>query len=207
MPLTAKAISDDLTNPNSISSRWGIQANEYLIGGKQVDLQDLMVMITKNRAVAVEGEVEPLASIIRKRNEKLDRFGVALAGLTNFQTAFTKDDEGDDDGHGWFHADVADVLIKDFGYSCPIADNTGDRDSRPPFYQHVENHSEYSAKKRFVEEAIQRLKSAIDGLNNEAQLDMSRMQQLVDSRDQAYSAATNLMTAISDTRANSIRNM
>ena len=42
---------------------------------------------------------------------------------------------------------------------------------------------------------------------NEAQTDMTRPQSLVDRRDESYSTATNLMTSISDTRSNVIRNM
>jgi len=58
-----------------------------------------------------------------------------------------------------------------------------------------------------VEEWIQRVKSKIDALNNESQTDMSRLQSLVDRRDESYSTATNLMTAVSDTRSNLIRNL
>ena len=47
----------------------------------------------------------------------------------------------------------------------------------------------------------------IDGLNNAAQTDMTRLQSLVDRRDESYSTATNLMSAISDTRSNLIRNL
>ena len=36
---------------------------------------------------------------------------------------------------------------------------------------------------------------------------MSRLQSLVDRRDESYSTATNLMTNISDTRSNLIRNL
>ena len=51
------------------------------------------------------------------------------------------------------------------------------------------------------------VKTKIDGLNNESQTDMSRLQSLVDRRDESYSTATNLMTSISDTRSNLIRNL
>ena len=44
-------------------------------------------------------------------------------------------------------------------------------------------------------------------LNNASQTDMSRLQSLVDRRDESYSTATNLMTSISDTRSNLIRNL
>ncbi len=65
----------------------------------------------------------------------------------------------------------------------------------------------YIINKQTCEAALSRVKSEIDGLNNEAQADMTRLQSLVDRRDESYSTATNLMTSISDTRANVIRNM
>jgi uncharacterized coiled-coil DUF342 family protein len=58
-----------------------------------------------------------------------------------------------------------------------------------------------------VEEWLQKVKSKIDALNNEGQKDMTRLQSLVDRRDEAYSAASDLMSKVSDTRANLIRNM
>ena len=54
---------------------------------------------------------------------------------------------------------------------------------------------------------VSMLKSMIDGRNNESQLDMNRLQSLVDRRDESFSTATNLMSAISDTRSNLIRNL
>ena len=61
--------------------------------------------------------------------------------------------------------------------------------------------------KKWLEYFVQRVKSKIDGLNNDSQTDMSRLQSLVDRRDESYSTATNLMTDISDTRSNLIRNL
>ena len=61
--------------------------------------------------------------------------------------------------------------------------------------------------KSSVEGMIQSLKSMIDSRNNKAQTDMTRLQSLVDRRDESYSTASNLMTAVSDTRSNLIRNL
>ena len=36
------------------------------------DFQDLMVYVSKYRAVSIEGEVEPLAERIRRRNARLE---------------------------------------------------------------------------------------------------------------------------------------
>jgi hypothetical protein len=51
------------------------------------------------------------------------------------------------------------------------------------------------------------VKSKVDGLNNESQTDMTRLQSLVDRRDESFSTATNLMSTVSDTRSNLIRNL
>jgi hypothetical protein len=61
--------------------------------------------------------------------------------------------------------------------------------------------------KKTLEGMLSLVKSEIDGLNNESQTDMTRLQSLVDRRDESYSTATDLMTSISDTRSNVIRNM
>ena len=58
-----------------------------------------------------------------------------------------------------------------------------------------------------VEEWLQRVKSKIDSLNNQSEKDMSRLQSLVDRRDEAFTTASNLMSEISDTRGNTIGNM
>ena len=54
---------------------------------------------------------------------------------------------------------------------------------------------------------MQALKGEMDKENNLAQTDMTRLQSLVDSRDDSYSTATNIMSAISDTRSNLIGNL
>ena len=51
------------------------------------------------------------------------------------------------------------------------------------------------------------MKNKIDALNNEGQKDMTRLQSLVDRRDEAFSTASTLMNAVSDTRSNLIRNL
>ena len=61
--------------------------------------------------------------------------------------------------------------------------------------------------KASVEGMISMLKNMIDSRNNESQTDMTRLQSLVDRRDESYSTATNLMTSVSDTRSNLIRNL
>ena len=58
-----------------------------------------------------------------------------------------------------------------------------------------------------VEYWLQMVKSKIDSLNNAAEKDMTRLESLVDRRDEAYSTASDLMSEVSDTRSNLIGNL
>ena len=178
-------------DPVQLSQSWGASFSDYAVGGKQVDFQDLMVAVAQNRAVAVEGEVAPLSTRIKSRNQYLEELGQALSEATNKQASFASDDKGDKTMSGWFSA-AATATMEKAGCSSFFKTWSG---------------NQADATKAGVEGIIQKLKSVIDGQNNQAQTDMTRLQSLVDRRDESYSTATNLMTAISDTRGNLIRNL
>jgi len=173
-------------SPVSLSTDWGVKFCDYKIDGKTVDFQDLMVAIAEKRAVTVEGEVTPLTMRVKIRNKSLEDLGSALADLTRIQANFDSDAKG---------SDRSGLSINDSTYKTLQREIGG------------LNFDNYKMLKREVEEWIQRVKSKIDGLNNAAQTDMTRLQSLVDRRDESYSTATNLMSAISDTRSNLIRNL
>ena len=174
-------------DPVQLSQSWGASFSDYKVRGEQVDFQDLMVAIAQNRAVTVEGEVAPLSS----RNKYLEDLGQALSEATNKQAGFASDDKGDKVMPGRFSVSATTTMRK-----------AGCSD----FFKSVSG-NQADATKAGVEGIIQKLKSVIDGQNNQAQTDMTRLQSLVDRRDESYSTATNLMTAISDTRSNLIRNL
>ena len=178
-------MANTITSNNvSLSQTWGADFFDYTIDNKAVDFQDLMVAVSEKRAVSVEGEVTPLSTRIRTRNSDLDELGAALADLTKQQAAFKSDAAGDSQSGTWVSVETYNTIHK--------------------FFDRWMTRNEY---KCWNEYYIQLVKSKIDGLNNEAQTDMSRLQSLVDRRDESYSTATNLMSAVSDTRANLIRNL
>lgn len=200
---------------DNIEARWGVQAGDYnvTINSKTntMDFQDLLVRFSKNRAVAVEGEVEPLTVRINQRNKRLDELGEVLSELTKIQTEFESDDKGDRDMHSWM-SNKTGAVLESLGYTpsyyAKESDRPKDNEERADFYKVGWNgDNSYSANKKTIEGMLSRVKSEIDGLNNEAQTDMTRLQSLVDRRDESYSTATNLMTSVSDTRSNVIRNM
>jgi predicted nucleic acid-binding Zn-ribbon protein len=200
----------------NIENRWGVKAGDYnvTLNSKTdtMDFQDLLVKFSKNRAVAVEGEVEPLTVRINQRNKRLDELGEVLSELTQKQAEFESDDKGDRDMHSWM-SNKTGAVLESLGYSpkyyAKESDLPGNED-RADFYKagwKTEAEDSYSANKKTLEGMLSRVKSEIDSLNNEAQTDMTRLQSLVDRRDESYSTATNLMTSVSDTRSNVIRNM
>lgn len=177
--------------PVKLSQDWGVSFSDYKVDGRQVDFQDLMISISEKRAVTVEGEVTPLTTRIKERNTYLDQLGSALAEATNKQAGFKSDDKGSEVMSGWFSEAATATMIK-----CGAST-----------YFNSRNGNQADATKAGVEGIIQKLKSTIDGLNNKAQADMTRLQSLVDRRDESYSTASNLMTSVSDTRSNLIRNL
>ena len=199
----------------NIESRWGVKAGDYnvTLNSKtdMMDFQDLLVKFSKNRAVAVEGEVEPLTVRINQRNKRLDELGEVLSELTKIQTEFESDDTGDRDMHSWM-SNTTGAVLESLGYTpkyyASEDDRPKDNEDRADFYKAGwAGENSYSANKKTIEGMLSRVKSEIDGLNNESQTDMTRLQSLIDRRDESYSTATNLMTSVSDTRSNVIRNM
>ena len=205
----------DMVEIGNIESRWGVKAGDYSVTLNSktdvMDFQDLLVKFSKNRAVAVEGEVEPLTERIQQRNKRLEQLGEVLSELTKIQTEFESDDTGDRDMHSWM-SNKTGAVLESLGYSpsyyAKESDRPKDNEERADFYKVGWNgDNQYSANKKTIEGMLSRVKSEIDALNNEAQTDMTRLQSLIDRRDESYSTATNLMTSVSDTRSNVIRNL
>ena len=166
-----------------LSSSWGATFGDYFYGTAKTDFQDLMVGIAANRATSVEGEVMPLTTRIKNRNAYLEELGEALADLTRLQTAFKSDDPGDKQRE----------TMKDSTYQT--------------IYKLQGTYPTKKEYKQWVEYYLKLVKNKIDALNNEGQKDMTRLQSLVDRRDEAFSTASTLMSSISDTRGNLIRNL
>ena len=177
-----------LTNgEDQFKARWGTTVYDYKLNDVATDFQDLMVAVAEHRATAVEGEVEPLATRMRKRNQDLSDLGELLADLSAQQATYSSDASG---GTQSGHA---------------LSDKSRDTSARLLNWGIAYEHR--FLWKSYTEMFIQKTKSKIDTLNNEAQADMTRMQSLVDRRDESFTTATTLMTNVSDTRSNAIRNL
>ena len=186
------------TDAVKLSMDWGVTANDYKytdynrVTGKfetvNVDFQDLMVRVGARKAVVVEGEITPMATRMRSRNAYLANLSTILAELTRVQAGFSGDDDGTKQATVNLNSDLMSLLRAIPGASDMIS-------------------ASGVTTKAKLEGLVQLVKGAMDKENNDAQTDMTRLQSLVDSRDDSYSTATSMMSAISDTRSNLIGNL
>lgn len=179
---------------------WGAKIVEYNYDKHVVDFQDLMVKITEKRAAAVEGEITPLSKRMENRNKRLSELGNALADISGMQAAF----KSDDDGGKW----SLDYLKQPSEETRKVlssleANLWGQGTSGAGAGEGTYG---YYVTKSNCEKAAQLLKTRIDLLNNASSEDMTRLQGIVDRRDQSYSTATTLMQAIGDTRSALVKN-
>ena len=177
-------------------TNWGVKVYDYTYSNMTVDFQDLLIAITQDRAAAIEQEVLPLQRIIKRRNDRLEKYGAVLQKLTELQAEYTGEEQS---GKSVNISDVVDDaftahdffgIMTDIGYPCEDGNN--------PY--------KLALTKAQVEGAVARCKNQIDEMNNDSQRDMTRLQSLVDRRDESFSVATQLMTNVSDTRSSVIKN-
>lgn len=179
-------------------SQWGVRVNDYKLDGTMLDLQDLLVGVSQQRAYAIESEVWPLEEIISKRNTKLVNYGKVLQVLTELQSQFTEEDDPGVTRKVYIGSVLSDDFsATDFWAIMAELGRSGGSGTE----------LELSATKSQTDGYVSRCKSNIDTMNNDAQKDMTRLQSVVDRRDESYSTATSLMSSVSDTRSSLIKNL
>lgn len=186
----------------SLSMNWGLSALDYAykdynratatFNTLKVDFQDLMICVGARRAAVVEGEIRPMSTRMRARNNYLSDLSGILAILTTVQSGF----DGDDGGG-------KEVTVDNITADQVAMLNAINGANGMVYYKD----GKYKTTKAKCEGAVQALKGEMDKENNASQTDMTRLQSLVDSRDDSYSTTTNIMSAISDTRSNLIGNL
>ena len=184
-----------------LSMNWGLSALDYVytdydratarFNTMNVDFQTLMICVGARRAAVVENEIRPMSTRMRTRNNYLSDLSGILAALTTVQSSFSGEDSGSKE---------AEVTLTDTQYAIFDAINGASG-------MVYKKSGKYYTTKAKCEGAVQSVKGEMDKENNASQTDMTRLQSLVDSRDDSYSTTTNLMSAISDTRSNLIGNL
>lgn len=188
--MAGEIIKTTAVGGTGFEERWNISVVEYQmpVDGKntKVDFQDLMVNVAENQALAIEHEVQPQAIRVKKRTERLKVCGDAMAELSVFKFD-TKDDSNPQSKNSSKISDATAKILRE------LTGNPWSASSSTKLY------------KSDVDSGNQFLKSESDKLNNQQQLSMSRLESLVQSRDQNFNMASTLMTHVSETRGNTIK--
>ena len=190
--MAGEIIKTTAVGGTGFEERWNISVVEYQmpVDGKntKVDFQDLMVNVAENQALAIEQEVQPQAIRVKKRTERLKVCGDAMAELSVFKFD-TKDDSNPQSKNSSKISEATAKILRE------LTGNPWSASSSTKLY------------KSDVDSGNQFLKSESDKLNNQQQLSMSRLESLVQSRDQNFNTASTLMTHVGETRGNTIKSM
>ena len=165
----------------------GIVSNDYsLAGSAAIDYQTLTVQIAQTRAHALEKEITPLATKMEARNDELALLGETLSIFTEASQRFPSDAEGSDKTTFTLDAEIYAYLVDQDLISTGITYNA--------------TTGKMTATKSALAGANEAVKTRMDGLNNDAQRDMTRLESLVARRDEAFEAASKFLNNISGSR-------
>lgn len=167
----------------------------YMVDG--VKWQDYLTAITKSafkRAVMMDGQCDVVAAAVRKRADKTEALGQALAYISEH---------------------VANLTDKKWDNTDNIEGNNGGADlkkARSILEKYgVDNYSYITTDGKLSKANAAKLQStvklALDKEDNALQTDSASLQNVLSKRDKAYSAAASMMKKINGTVANTIRNM
>jgi hypothetical protein len=185
-----------------VRSYYTVGGVDSSLDGMPLTIEDLVTLLSVKRANVLEKEITPMAKIIDARNERIDALGVLLASVAQTQSKLESQEEGDDNSYA----------CKGLCYYLKLY-FTDSELSEANLLSWCNNHNSETdncnSKKSdgYIASANQLIKAKIASLNNDAQSDLSRMDNLVSKRDEAYTLSTDLLGKFSDGRSNIINNM
>ena len=156
----------------------------FTMGGVQYDMETLLVTLQMQRAENIDRQLTDQADQIRRRNEQLGLANAALASARKQRP--TKDD--------------APASTEDPAYTHYVNNYLGTegRDNTGNDYLH--NQAEW-------DKNIEILKAHIDTLNSSSQMDMIRLQSLMNKRNQAFEMMTNSISKLNKPKDSVIGNL
>ena len=172
---------EKVNTQNARLATLGLSAFDYNLSEneneKQIDLQDLLTTVAVKRARTVEDEMSPLSDMMRNRNQRLDKYGNLLAKLNKIDTSFDTEAQGSTPSSVSLTEEEKRIL-NEIGYDADVNPTKAD-----------------------TQMYLQATKSAIDGLNNRSQNDVTRLQSLVEKRDQTYTKAAEVQKDVTESHS------
>ena len=185
-----------------VRSYYKVDGVDSGVNGMPLTIEDLVTLLAVKRANVLEKEITPMAKIIEARNERIEDLGTLLASVAATQSKLEAQEEGDDNSYP----------CKGLGYYLKLYftdSELGEANLLGWVNAHTSISDNCDSKKSdgVIASANQLIKAKIDSLNNDAQSDLSRMDNLVSKRDEAYTLSTDLLSKFSDGRSSIINNM
>ena len=186
----------------AVRSYYKVGGVDSAVNGMPLTIEDLVTLLAVKRANILEKEITPMAKIIEARNERIEDLGTLLASIAATQSKLEAQEEGEDKSKD----------CKGLCYYLKLY-FTDTELSEANLLSWCNSHNDIndncSSKKSdgYIASANQLVKAKIDSLNNDAQSDLSRMDNLVSKRDEAYTLSTDLLSRFSDGRSSILNNM
>ena len=194
---------DNSGNKNlKVRAFYTIEGMDNLDHHMPLSVEDILTYMTVKRANSVEKEITPLATIIDRRNTRIDDLGNLLASVAKTQSQLESQEEGDDASK-----DCKGLCYYLYQY---FSEEELSQANLLDFVKKHKTKDDACSSKRsdgYIASANQLLKAKIDTLNNDASSDLQRMDNLVNKRDEAFTLATDLLGKLTDGRSTILNNM
>ncbi len=188
----------------AVRSYYKVDGVDKAVNGAPLTIEDLTTLLAVKRANILETEITPMAKIIEERNQRIEDLGTLLASIAQTQSKLESQEEGEDKAFG---CKGLCYYLNLYFTSTELTKANLNND----WFNNNKNdpNAACSSKKSdgYVASANQLVKAKIDSLNNDAQSDLSRMDNLVSKRDEAYTLSTDLLSKFSDGRSAILNNM
>lgn len=192
------ADNDDL----QVRSYYKVSGVDSAVNGMPLTIEDLVTLLAVKRANVLEKEITPMAKIIEARNERIEDLGTLLASIAATQSKLESQEEGKDNA---FDCKGLCYYLKKYFTDTEL--NEANLLSWCNNHNNINDNCSSKKSDGYIASANQLVKSKIDALNNDAQSDLSRMDNLVSKRDEAYTLSTDLLGKFSDGRSNILNNI
>ena len=189
-------------NDLKVRSYYKVNGVDSAVNGMPLTIEDLVTLLTVKRASILEKEITPMAKIIEARNERIDALGTLLASVAATQSQLESQEEGEDKAK-----DCKGLCYYLKLYFTDSELSEANLLSWCNSHNNINDNCSSKKSDGYIASANQLIKAKIDSLNNDAQSDLSRMDNLVSKRDEAYTLSTDLLGKFSDGRSNIINNM
>lgn len=165
-------------NVNQINMTQGIDISN-------LDIESAMLMVQSQRANLLEAQLKEQISTVQAKNEQISKLNLLIGEMNKATAKFNSDAKAD-------ATTAVTQELKDAAKNAGITLPSGFGSS---------------VSKGTLDGSIQQIKSQIDSMTNNQQMDMLRLQSLNNKRNEAFDLMTNFIKKMQESRSSIIGNM